>query len=364
VGDYPAARTSSRRVALWLRLALAVGILAGCQDGPPAAPQEPTGPLLAYRSSSEIGLVDGTSVVATAAGAFTESNDAIATEDGRFVFARTADDKLATLEVQTKRAGTLPLPQGSGLGTGGGSTVVWFEQPNKLMQLDLTNPGAGSVVRQTVDLPTVSGQTGDPMLLAARGGTAIIARVESTPSPFGGPDTLYAVRGTGAPTRLGQADANTPVSVAKLSPDGASLAYALYRRSSNTCGTAAVTVVNADGSQQTFDVAAPDPDVGSQIMHVWWPKTGPLNLSLGTWQCAQPETFRPLVWQLTGDRLDQTTPRTAALQTAQAAPGQQALIVPQGTSPEPSGTLVFEDSGRRVTIKPDVDAIAVVGGPA
>jgi hypothetical protein len=231
------------------------------------------------------------------------------------------------------------------------------------MQLDLANPGAGPALRQTVDLPTVSGPSGDPMLLAARGGTAIIARVESTPSPFGGPDTLYAVRGSGAPSQLGQADANTPVSVARLSPDGASLAYALYRRSSNTCGTAAVAVVNADGSQQTFDVAAPDPGVGSQIMHVWWPKKGPLNLSLGTWQCAQPQTFRPLVWQLTGDRLDQTTPRIAALQTAQVAPGQQALIVPEGTSPEPAGTLVFEDSGRRVTIKPDVDAIAVVGDP-
>jgi hypothetical protein len=362
VGEYPAAGIFARRAWHWLRLALTVGILAGCHDGP-AAPQEPTGPLLAYRSSSEIGLVDGTSVVATAAGTFTESNDAIATEDGRFVFARAADDKLATLEVRTKRASTLPLPQGSRLGTGGGSTVVWWEQPNKLMQLDLANPGANPVLRQTVDLPTVSGPAGDPMLLAARGGTAIIARVESTPSPFGGHDTLYAVRGSGAPTRLGQADANTPVSVARLSPDGASLAYALQRRSSNTCGTAAVAVANADGSQQAFDVAAPDADVGSQIMHVWWPKAGPLNLSLATWQCAQPETFRPLVWQLTGDRLVQTTPRTAALQTAEVAPGQQALIVPQGTSPEPSGTLVFADSGRRVTIKPDVDAIAVVGGP-
>jgi hypothetical protein len=49
---------------------------------------------------------------------------------------------------------------------------------------------------------------------------------------------------------------------------------------------------------------------------------------------------------------------------AEVAPGQQALIVPQGTSPEQSGTLVFEDIGRKVTVKPDVDAIAVVGRPA
>ena len=172
------------------------------------------------------------------------------------------------------------------------------------------------------------------------------------------------MRGAAAPTRLGRADADTPVSIARLSPDGASLAYALYRRPSNTCGTAALTVTRADGSQQTFDVAAQDADTGSQIMDLWWPQTGPLALSLATWQCAQPNTVTPRVWQVAGDSLAQTTPPTVALRTAEIAPGQRALIDPQVTTPpERSGTLVVEDSARKFSIRSDVDALAVVGSP-
>jgi hypothetical protein len=192
----------SGRVTLLMVPVFTVGILVGC-DNQPGGPAESSGSLVAYRSATEIGLVDGTSVIATAPGSFTASNDPIVSDDGRFVFARTADDKLA---------------------------------------------------------------------------------------------------------------------------------YALYRRSSDTCGNAAVAVTNADGSQQTFDVATADANRGSQIAHVWWPKTGPPKLSLATWQCDQPEPFTPLVWQLDGDRLVQTKPPTSALETADVAPGQHALIVPQGSA--------------------------------
>jgi hypothetical protein len=50
----------------------------------------------------------------------------------------------------------------------------------------------------------------------------------------------------------------------------ASLVYALDRRSSNACGMAAVAVPNADCSQQTFDVAAPEGQTGSQVLRMWW----------------------------------------------------------------------------------------------
>jgi hypothetical protein len=203
------------------------------------------------------------------------------------------------------------------------------------------------------------------MLVTARDGTAIIARVESAPSPFGGPDTLYAVRGNAAPAPLGRVDANTPVSVAELSPDGSSLAYALYRRSSNTCGTAAIVVSDADGKQQTFDVAAPDSGTGSQVMRMWWPRSGQLSLSLATWQCDQPGPSSPRVWELSGAQLLQANPPTVALQAVVVTPGQRALIVPQGnTPPDVSGTLVIEDSERRFPVKQGVDAIDVISAPA
>ncbi len=325
-------------------------------------PPDTAGPLIAYRAADEIGLVEGTSVVATAKGSFTPSNDLLTTDDGKFVFARTTDNQLATIEVATGRGSTRPVTVGPVVGTGGGSAVVWWEQPNRLMRLDLADPQAQPELAQIVDLPPVAGvRPGDPRLVIARGGTAVIARVEAPPSPFGGPDTLYAVRGPGPPTSLGQADANSPVAVARLSPDGASLSYALYRATDAACGTAAVVTSDANGTQQTFDVAAAVVNAGFRVTKLWWPTAGPPKLSLTTWVCGQPQTYPPVVWQLSGDQIAQTTPPTSALQTADVAPGQRALILPRSDAPtDPAGSLVFEESSRRISIKGGVDAIAVI----
>ncbi len=331
----------------------------------PTAPSKPTGPLLVYRAVDEIGLVDGTDVIATSPGTFEASNDEIVTEDGRFVFARTTDNKVATLEVDSRKTTTRPVSVGPVLGTGGDSTVVWWEHPNRLMQLDLADPNSQPVLHQKVDLPPVAGVSpGEPRLLVARGGTAIFARAEAPPSRFGSSDTLYAARGPGEPTPLGQAEANSPVSVARLSADGAELAYALYNSTGSTCGTAAVVLSDADGDQQTFDVAGSDADTGSRVPKLWWPTTGPPKLSLATWRCDRPETYSPLVWQLSTEvpfSIKQIAPPTSALQTADVAPGQRALILPEsGAYTEPTGTLVLEESARRIPIKEGVDAIAVI----
>lgn len=332
---------------------------------PTEKPPSPTGPLLAYRAIDEIGLVDGTNVVASVSGTFGSSNDLITTEDGKFVFARTTDNKIATLDVESGKGATREVPVGPTLGTGGAGTIMWLEQPNRLMKLDLADPDSQPVLHQTVDLPPAAGgHLREPRLVAARGGTAVIARVEDPPSPFGGPDTLYAVRGPAAPTPLGQADANSPVSVARLSPDGAELTYALYRSTDSSCGTAAVVLSAADGTQQTFEVAGPDADSGSRVPKLWWPVTGPPKLSLLTWRCDRPETSSPLVWQLAGetpDTIEEVSPPTSALQTIDVAPGQRALILPEtGGYAEPTGTLVLEESTRRISIKSGVDAIAVI----
>ncbi|MHA0289746.1 hypothetical protein ACXYX3_25305 [Mycobacterium sp. C3-094] len=326
---------------------------------PSTTPTAPTGPMLAYRAADEIGLVDGTTKIATVAGAFTPNNDLITTEDGRFVFARTVDNHVAVIDVQNRRGGIRQVPVGPTLGTAGGSTIVWWEQPNRLMSLDLSASDATPRLLQTVDLPPVP--AGDPRLIVARAGTAVLARVEGTPSPFGGPDTLYAVRGSGPPTSLGQVDANSPVSVARLSPDGGSLAYAVYRATGDACGTAAVVQSDADGNQQTFDVAATDPAAGFRITKLWWPREGPPKLSLTTWRCGQSQAASPVVWQLTGDHIAQVTPPTSALQTTELAPGQRALVLPHSDGyGDPAGALVVEESSRRIPVEDDVDAIALV----
>ncbi len=46
---------------------------------PTTTPSAPAGPLLAYRAADEIGVVDGTTKIATVAGPFAPSNDLITT---------------------------------------------------------------------------------------------------------------------------------------------------------------------------------------------------------------------------------------------------------------------------------------------
>lgn len=354
-------RHRSIRLAVSSILATVACLVAACSTTT-TPPPEPSGPLLAYRAASEIGLVDGTTVVATAPGSFAPSSDPLATEDGKFVFARSSDGGVTVLDVAARTSRAVAVPIDSTIGTGGGSTIVWWEQPNRLMQLDLADPTGQPALRQEIDLPRQAGAS-DAALLTARNGTVVVARTESEPSPFGGPDTLYAVHGDAEPTSLGTADANTPVASAVLSPDGSRLAYALYRRTSNSCGTAAIVVSDADGSQETYDVAAPNFITGSQVLGMWWPDGKPMSLSLATWKCETASYYSPLTWQLGDAGLVEADPRTVALEVAEVVPGQRALIVPKvGVAPEPSGTLVIEDSGRRFPLGPPaVDAIAVVG---
>lgn len=338
----------------------------GTSTTQPSSSSAPTGPLVAYRTAGEIGIVDGTSVVASAPGNFASLHDPLTTEDGRFVFAHAADGDVVAIEVATKKTSAVPVPPGVRIGTGGGSTIVWLEQPGRLMQVDLADTAPGPTLRQQIALPAVSVSPAPASrLLTARGGTAVLARVESASSADGGPETLYAVRATGEPTSLGVVDADTPVAAATLSPDGSRLAYGLFRPTSDTCGTAAVVVTSADGSQHTFDVAAPDAQTGSQVMRMWWQQTGPMELSLATWQCDPKSYYSPLVWEFGEDRLKEVDPRTVALQAADIAPGQRALIIPQGgETPEDAGTLVVEDSGRRIPVKPGVDTIDIIPAAA
>jgi hypothetical protein len=321
------------------------------------APAGPSGPLLAYRSATQIGLVDGTEAVASAKGTFAPSSDPLLTEDGKYVFAL-GTDGLAVLDVATRKSRVVAVPRGSAVGTAGGSIVVWWEQPDRLMQLDLSDPAGKPAVRQNVTLPPAPGTAS---LLVARAGTAILVQQPQTP---GGPDTLYAVRGSGAPTSLGTSDANTPIATATLSPDGSSLAYALYRQTSDVCGTAAIVVSDAAGAQQSYDVTSPEAGASSRVLRMWWQDGQPMSLSLATWQCAPMSAYSPLIWQLGGAGLTAADPKTVALQDAEVAPGQRALIIPKGgAAPETSGTLIVEDSGRRIPVESAVDAIDVVPAP-
>ncbi|UGT93057.1 hypothetical protein [Mycobacterium ostraviense] len=341
-------------------------MLVGC-EGQTNTPANDSGTtkesLVAYRSADELGLIQGTTVIAKASGTYTEpSGTPLITDDGHFIFARSSPTALTTIDVQNHRVNTVPIPVTQRLGTGGGSTIVWLDGHQQVMQLDLTKPSDGAIVRQVVDLPPLANSLipRDPMLVAARNGTVILTRVESDPSPFGGPDTLYAIR-SGSTVPLGKADTNTPVSIGAVSPDGDDYAFGLYRRSSNACGQGAVTLIKlADRSQQTIELNQPPSEaVGSRISKMWWPAGGPATLSYSSWNCSDMSTTVPqTVWQLAGDRLVQPSP-DRALEILDLAPHERAIIIPeQSAQPQASGTLVIEINGKRTTVRAQVSDIA------
>lgn len=359
-------RTSCRIAAT---IQICAALLAGCQGQtkPPADDSNTTREsLVAYRAADEMGLIQGTTVIAKASGTYTEpSGTPLITDDGHFIFARSSPATLTTIDVQNRRVNTVPIPTAQRLGTGGGSTIVWLDGHQQVMQLDLTKPSHGATVRQIVDLPPLANSLipRDPMLVAARNGTVILARVESEPSPFGGPDTLFAIR-SGSTVPLSKADTNTPVSVGAVSPDGDNYAFGLYRRSSNACGQGAVTLVKlADRSQQTIELNQPPSEaVGSQISKMWWPAGGPATLSYSSWNCSDMSTTVPqTVWQLAGDHLVQQSP-DRALEILNLSPHERAIIIPeQSAQPQASGTLVIEINGKRTMIHAQVSDIAHIG---
>ena len=122
-----------------------------------------------------------------------------------------------------------------------------------------------------------------------------------------------------------------------------------------------MAITDADGSQQTYDVAGTDAESGSRVPKLWWPSEGLPELSLMTWRCDRPETYPPLVWQLADDGMTQVQPPASAIQIADVAPGQRALVLPEdGQYTDPVGALVIEESDRRFPVASQVDAIAVI----
>jgi len=130
------------------------------------------------------------------------------------------------------------------------------EQPNRLMQLDLAAEAVAPTLRQTVDLPPVDDAAATaPALLTARGARRHLpGRIRTVTL---GVQTRCTPCAAAARRRLSAARMRTPRWRSPNSAPTVRARYALYRRSSDTCGTAAVVVSNADGSQQSYDVAAP-----------------------------------------------------------------------------------------------------------
>jgi hypothetical protein len=333
-------------------------LLVACQA--PQTEPETSGPMLAFRAANEIGLAQGGTVIATEPGDFAATGEPILTEDGRFVFARSGG-RVAVLDTESRYPRTIEVPVGPWVGTGGGSTVVWVEEPDRLMQLDLAVAKPVPTLRRTLDLPVTVAPSGPPLLVASRGDTAVVARAESQPPPSNGPHILYSVRAGEPPKPLGDTNANTPVERAVISPDGDSLAYAVFRESGGGCGSAALTIVSLeDAAPRTINVGSRDPLVGDRVLNLWWTGITP-ELSHVEWNCADPEIRKlPSVSEVRGLSLYPTL-QGVALQILDVGPGVTATLEPSAFEDRPTvGLLIVDDKGKKTPVHTDVSAVAPV----
>lgn len=346
---------------VWIRTLLAgvtvTAVLAGCQS--PSSESGSGGPLWAFRANAEIGLVQGAELLMTVPGEFAPTDEPIATEDGRFVFGRSPDGTLTVVDAESRHARTLAAEVGSRMGTGGGSTVVWVEQPDRLMQVDLAVADPTPTLRRTVDLPQNVAASGPPVLIASRGDVAVVARVESAPPPAVAPQMLYALRGAAPPVPLEETLANTPIENATMNPDGDSVAYGVYRRSGADCGKSSLTIIDLDqAAPRTIRVGQRDAGIAERVLKLWWAGITP-ELSTVSWNCADPQIGKvPSISEVRGLSLHPAMGESA-LQTLDLAAGVTATLLPrEPMSREPVGNLIVDVRGEKTGVRGGVSAIA------
>ncbi|MET8758655.1 hypothetical protein [Lentzea sp. NPDC004782] len=326
-----------------------------------AAPAEPE-PSYAFLTTTRLGVVRGTKVVAETAVDSADPRSLGYTADGHFVFAVTSTG-ITTIDVRTGATGSVPCGSCRNAVTAGGSVISWLAG-NVVTTLDLADQNARPVSGTTV-LPDrkvdEAGLVLPLRILAGEDGTSLVAAPDGV-SAYGGPENLYLVRPGGQVVPLGAVQGNVAVYRAAFSPDGRSLVYVTAGHAGACQERSSVVLINlATGAQSETPVAGDPNDDGSGVAAVWYDKDGTLNMIYSSWLCASSGGPRTSVtipeshWQLgnTG-----WTRRDDPGYTRQVVPGFRAALVHPAPD-DPTWQLFSEVGGTRTEISDDAVAVAV-----
>lgn len=355
--------TAHIRVLSLAVLMLASWFIAGCSPSKtPLTPSSRTthvadpNAIFAYRTGTEIGLVRGNHVVARASGNFMYPQF---TADRRYLFAYslTNSDELNVINTETNKVDTRRISSGRSA-PGQGSSIVWWQNPNQLISLDLSNSASVPTTVREIDLPPApENRTPTARVLASRGEMTLLARLDSPGGVALGPDNLYLANG-GTVTPLGTTAGDESISSAIVSPDGKSIAYATSQRQ---CGHATVGVIDVNKGT-TVSLQLPSGvtvDTRTAVRWLWWGSDNKLRASFSSKQCKSPyeqsEPFKdPSFWALINGQWQKE--QSGVYQKLNISSDVIALLSPS----HDGGTLLsVEDSGSTTDIATNVQYVAV-----
>lgn len=334
----------------WLiSLMMMSSALSACDSGTESTPEATTpadaNALFGYRTESEIGVVRGDTVAVRVPGYFRAPQF---TSDRKFLFASSLKNsgQLIVVDVSNNKVDTRALPSGA-TAASSGSSIIWWQEPDQLMTIDLSNPASTPSVKRRINLPAAPEGT-HARLISAHGDNVLLARLERTGGTAMGPDNLYLVR-DGAVTPLGITGGDEPIGEAVVSPDGRFIAYPISHRQ---CGHAEVAVIDVQkATTQTFPLPG-DADTGTStgVLWIWWAFDNTLHSSFTSRSCLSPSTLTepfkdPAIWTLNNGNWQQE--QRGVYQKIAISPTVTALLEPNESG---DATLVVQFGNTKTTI--------------
>ncbi|MUM22835.1 hypothetical protein FZI91_14125 [Mycobacterium sp. CBMA271] len=283
-----------RRV-LNICLVLALLVSCGHRDTQTSTTPVPSGPpTFAYVTDKELVLERAGGAVARAPIQIRDwwssppSAPAL-TSDARFVYTQ-AGENLAAIDIQS--GATRAVRCGCALVRPGfGSNVTWFDEPNRIMALDLADPDAQPAVQRQVDLPVLeAGEWGtDTAVIGVRGPQILLKRptqrIPQTSHPILTGYSILAVEGDG-PARQVASATLFPGQMPTPSPDGNKLAFQSFVKFGRFDFDSEVDVTVIDLDTGRIDKSgppqpAPDADhtIAASIRTLWWDTHGTLTIA-------------------------------------------------------------------------------------
>lgn len=340
-------------------------------DSPEASPisvsvpaPEPD-PSYAFTTTSRMGIVRGTEVVAEVAGDFSISRGPKYTTDGRFAFAVTPAG-IATIDVGSGVGRVVSCGECSDAVATADSVISWLAG-NVVTTLDLAEADAQPEPGVTVlpDRQVDEANSVYPLrILTSQDGNTLISAPDGVSAYGGGAENLYLVRSGGEVLPVGTAQGNVAISHATFSPDGRSIAYVAAGHAGACEERSSAVLIDLDTGAHIETPPLGDPtDDGSGVSDLWYDQDGNLNMIYTSWRCESsggPITSVTVPeghWQLEDSGWTQREPDSEG-NARQVAPGFRAVLVRPGLEAF-ANELYSEIDGVRTKIADDVLDIAV-----
>ncbi|ADG96777.1 hypothetical protein Srot_0290 [Segniliparus rotundus DSM 44985] len=344
-------------------------------------PGIPAGAVVAYHDGDGVKVITAIPAATQASFGAKDTGAPSFTADGKHVFAsvgkanRQDADQILDFDVATRTVRSIACPCAKAVAASG-SMLVWWEDPDRLMSLDLREPDPKPKILRTVQLPTpapdkiqgeLSWQPSGTAVIGASRDIVLIGRLPTKPLPTGGPTYLFTVQDDGTARSLGAANSDGPVTRALFSPGGKQFAYIGRYRASSNSRSASVSIVDTSTWQtQTPSIAdSSSPGVVPGVTSLWWDSDGALDTVYYSDKEGSPSPMTtvtpPNIWTLT----DQTWKQIGfdgERWLYHLAPG--AILTLGRSNPRDehsvSTTLSMEVQGRRAQIAEGVTAVAAM----